>query len=573
MTYRPPTSHGRVSQAARTRSQNKARPSQKPSQKVVEVPEEEDEDDDEEDERLRQEEDQRAELRTKKRGAREEADPSLPDSVPKRKKYAVRMEECFDVERMVDKLLEGHNDLLNLKDILASAPRLRGELKRRLSQSDLRGPSPTLPEEGEAVLLRTPLDSLEAHLDASQWRTSQLGADQSKPAQYEPAEDEPEAEPRGPDEPRTEGVITVGNDTPPPIPIPEQAPPYWPEGIPEPDTEHAAEPLDTEMPSSEELPPGLPHAEEGVNAGVPVRDAWGMQAERPPRETAEEKFARVQGDMRVDEAQETGDLGFSATRMEIERADRRIHEVAVTSFQRYSMLSDELPASRSEVEQLSAELAEERAENQAWRSRMEAKEAKWEKRLQDMAAIVERLSSTKVVDWIEQSQYGIHGKEVQGLFGQGGTTKPPQHRGMGKVLLDPTEASARRETEEGRFNFKTPMELASQQATPMTIEIPESEPAQGPQPPLAEGGPMKESPTILLEVQEGTLTGATAFAEPEVMEGGASRLDELVAAIELEMPSGGPQRQESPERVPEVGELRTQLGSWATGAGSGEHIS
>ncbi|GBG93438.1 hypothetical protein CBR_g70173 [Chara braunii] len=46
--------------------------------------------------------------------------------------HAVLLEEGFDVERMVDKLLEGHNDLMNLKDILASAPRLRGELKGRL---------------------------------------------------------------------------------------------------------------------------------------------------------------------------------------------------------------------------------------------------------------------------------------------------------------------------------------------------------------------------------------------------------------------------------------------------------
>ncbi|GBG77009.1 hypothetical protein CBR_g23339 [Chara braunii] len=50
------------------------------------------------------------------------------------KKYAVRLEEGFDVERMVDKLLEGHNDLMNLKDILPSAPRLCGELKGRLSR-------------------------------------------------------------------------------------------------------------------------------------------------------------------------------------------------------------------------------------------------------------------------------------------------------------------------------------------------------------------------------------------------------------------------------------------------------
>ncbi|GBG65357.1 hypothetical protein CBR_g50719 [Chara braunii] len=150
MTFRPPTSHGRVPQAAQTRGQSKATTSQGPCQapsraplrkdseperrkEVVEVQEEEDEGDDEEDERLRQEEDRRAEQRVKKRGAQGGAEPSLHDGVPKRKKYAVRLEEGFDVERMVDKLLECHNDLMNLKDILASAPRLRGELKERLS--------------------------------------------------------------------------------------------------------------------------------------------------------------------------------------------------------------------------------------------------------------------------------------------------------------------------------------------------------------------------------------------------------------------------------------------------------
>ncbi|GBG85434.1 hypothetical protein CBR_g40076 [Chara braunii] len=52
----------------------------------------------------------------------------------KEEEIRCRLEEGFDVERMVDKLLEGHNDLMNLKDILASAPRLRGELKGRLSR-------------------------------------------------------------------------------------------------------------------------------------------------------------------------------------------------------------------------------------------------------------------------------------------------------------------------------------------------------------------------------------------------------------------------------------------------------
>ncbi|GBG91611.1 hypothetical protein CBR_g52645 [Chara braunii] len=507
-------------------------------------------------------------------------------------------------------------------------------------EHDLRGPSPTLPEEGKVLPLRTPLDSLEAHLDASQWGASQSEVDQGGPAWYEPVEDEPEEEPpepgpevgpRGPEGPQTEGVIIVGDDTPPPAPILEQARQYWPQGIHESDskvmlgppskattppstqaepeeserarapttvapqvTEPTDECMDVEALTSGEPLSGPPPAEEGTSERDPLREAQEVRARRPSGETKEEKHARVQiwdsyegkrdavrlrsreagqEDARVDEVRETGDLWFSATKMAIERTDRRIREVAVSSFQQYSMLSNELAASRLEVEQLSTQLEEERAENQAWRSRMEAKEAEWEKRLQDMAAMVERLSATKVVDWTEQSRYGIQGKEVQGLFGQEGMTEPPQEGEMGKVFLDPTEVAARREAEEGRFSFRTPTELASPQATLMTFEIPEDEPAQRPRPHVAGGGPAEGSPTILLEVQEGALTGAVASTEPEAMEGEASQLDALVAAMELDMPSGEPQRQETPKRVREMGEQRTQLGSWATGADSWEYIS
>ncbi|GBG79529.1 hypothetical protein CBR_g29676 [Chara braunii] len=58
----------------------------------------------------------------------------MHDRPPKKKKYTVRLEEGFDVERVIDRLLEGHNDLMTLKEILASAPRLRDELKERLSR-------------------------------------------------------------------------------------------------------------------------------------------------------------------------------------------------------------------------------------------------------------------------------------------------------------------------------------------------------------------------------------------------------------------------------------------------------
>ncbi|GBG61758.1 hypothetical protein CBR_g23272 [Chara braunii] len=81
--------------------------------------------------RLRKEEDEKAEQRAKKRGGKPDTDNT---SEVKKKKYAVRVEEGFDVEEIMDKILEGHNHLMNLKDVLASTPRLKDELKARLSR-------------------------------------------------------------------------------------------------------------------------------------------------------------------------------------------------------------------------------------------------------------------------------------------------------------------------------------------------------------------------------------------------------------------------------------------------------
>ncbi|GBG61215.1 hypothetical protein CBR_g19748 [Chara braunii] len=127
--------------AARTRSQAKASASKEPPRRESEpggrkeaVEVEDDDDEEEEDERLRQEEDHRAEQRAKKREAREGAEPVLHDVPPKKKKYAARLEEGFDIEKVIDRLLEGHNDLMTMKEILASAPKLRDGLKGRLSR-------------------------------------------------------------------------------------------------------------------------------------------------------------------------------------------------------------------------------------------------------------------------------------------------------------------------------------------------------------------------------------------------------------------------------------------------------
>ncbi|GBG90274.1 hypothetical protein CBR_g50452 [Chara braunii] len=137
----PLTPQTRLAQAARTRNQAKASASQVPPRRETEprrrkeaVEVEDDDDEEDEDERLRREEDQRTEQRARKKGTRGEAEPVIRDGPPKKKKYVVRLEEGFDIERVIDRLLEGHNDLMTLKEILASAPRLRDELKGRLSR-------------------------------------------------------------------------------------------------------------------------------------------------------------------------------------------------------------------------------------------------------------------------------------------------------------------------------------------------------------------------------------------------------------------------------------------------------
>ncbi|GBG82040.1 hypothetical protein CBR_g34222 [Chara braunii] len=134
------TLQARLTQAARTRNQAKASASQEPQRRELEqgkrkeaMEVDDDDNEEEEDERLRKEEDQRAEQWARKKGARGEVEPVVRDGPPKRKKYAVRLEEGFDVEKVIDRLLERHNDLMTLKEILASAPRLRDELKGRLS--------------------------------------------------------------------------------------------------------------------------------------------------------------------------------------------------------------------------------------------------------------------------------------------------------------------------------------------------------------------------------------------------------------------------------------------------------
>ncbi|GBG86999.1 hypothetical protein CBR_g44454 [Chara braunii] len=89
---------------------------------------------DEEDERLRKEEEEQAAQRAKKRKTEERPEKAEKGESSRKQKYTVPLEDGLNIEALVDRLLEGHNDLLNLKDILASAPKLREGFKTRVSR-------------------------------------------------------------------------------------------------------------------------------------------------------------------------------------------------------------------------------------------------------------------------------------------------------------------------------------------------------------------------------------------------------------------------------------------------------
>ncbi|GBG71117.1 hypothetical protein CBR_g8415 [Chara braunii] len=488
-------------------------------------------------------------------------------------------------------------------------------------EGDLPGSSPRAPGRRESEVPAAPFRGLEAHLDASQWEASSTGVSPMDPSGEERIFPELEAEPlrlkglgaedviveieaRGPEEGwRIEPRLVIDSCL----------------------ASHAAEHPDIEGPSLVGPSSGPACTELGEGSQVATGEVTEAGIGKEPDEAAQFKRAKVRArlaeiyerrdmmeaagiastppvdpktsEQRIDElwaryegwreaarqrAQETGlategadeaieigELGFSAARKVIEWVDKEIKQTSITAFQRYSLLSDELALRKGEVEQLTAQLAEERLENKVWQARLEAKEAEWEAKLKEMAAAVERLAATKVIDWTEQNRYGIQGEGVQGLFGQEEEAEASRQEKLGKVFLDPAEAEARKEASKGSFEFKAPTELASQQEAPTSADTPIEALTQEPLPAPVEEGAAEESLLILLDVQEGTLTGAVEPPQLEAQGKEPSRLDELVAAMKLDMPPEEPQEQRTPEHEPEMGKLRAQLGSWATGTDSG----
>ncbi|GBG85234.1 hypothetical protein CBR_g39800 [Chara braunii] len=94
---------------------------------------------DTEDEKLRAEDERQARLRAQKGGLDENQDKDKDEReeeehLKKKKRYTIPIEEGIDIEKMVDKMLESHRDLVTLEEFLAVSPKIREELKQRLTR-------------------------------------------------------------------------------------------------------------------------------------------------------------------------------------------------------------------------------------------------------------------------------------------------------------------------------------------------------------------------------------------------------------------------------------------------------
>ncbi|GBG70156.1 hypothetical protein CBR_g6287 [Chara braunii] len=97
------------------------------------------EDLDTEDEKLKAEDERQARLHAQKRGLDENQDKKKDEGEEeehqkKKNWYTISIEEGIDIEKMVDRILESHQDLVTLKEFLAASPKIREELKQRLTR-------------------------------------------------------------------------------------------------------------------------------------------------------------------------------------------------------------------------------------------------------------------------------------------------------------------------------------------------------------------------------------------------------------------------------------------------------
>ncbi|GBG60713.1 hypothetical protein CBR_g12451 [Chara braunii] len=284
-------------------------------------------------------------------------------------------------------------------------------------------------------------------------------------------------------------------------------------------------------------------------------------------------------------------VGFGVARKAEERLDRKIKFLTKTTFDRHLLLEGHLTGKKMKEASHGVRLEAMEMEIQELRALVASQ-----------AAIIESLRQQTQgrVDRPESSRQGEQRQPGQGLPGQPSAVEPRQEPPMGRVILEPEEARARRQAEREAFEFRAPTKLATlpvaaaDPIVPLAVEegLPpsSSEPAQG----LAEGSmgvlleavhTMQEEVSLFspeqrieeplereigIEAESAIESRLQRMGTPEY---GPEEIEEQPMAVPGETLERRPQRLDTPEYVPTTGDLRSRLGSWATGSGSGGPVS
>ncbi|GBG92679.1 hypothetical protein CBR_g56709, partial [Chara braunii] len=433
----------------------------------------------------------------------------------------------------------------------------------RFTEGGLRR-SPARAQEGPPAS-EGPLKELETHLDISQWRASPRGEEHGEQAEEVPREEVPWEKVPHEEVPREEiqgtqrerGLGDQGRRAGKEVIERLEVAGELPEQQQERQRSEAAGALPDQPPNAPAKAPEIPEM---------WRDFWERRGEELPSPVR---------------------VGFGVVRKAEERLDRKIKFLAKTTFDRYLLLESDLAGRKMKEASHGVRLEAMEVEIQELRALVASQ-----------AAIIESLrqQTQGKVNRPESSRQGEQRQPGQGLPGQPSVAEPRQEPPMGRIILEPEEARAQRQAEREAFEFRAPTEFATLPlaaagpVVPLAVEEgrppSSSEPAQG----SAEG-----SMGVLLEAVH-TMQQEVSLFSPEqrieepleremgievegaiggrlqrmgTPEYGPEEIEEQPITAQGETLERRPQRLDTPEYVPATEDLKSRLGSWATGSGYG----
>ncbi|GBG59970.1 hypothetical protein CBR_g301 [Chara braunii] len=355
---------------------------------------------------------------------------------------------------------------------------------------------------------------------------------------------------------------------------------------------HAQEHPDIEEPMPMEPPRESRQLEREAGAEIPGRADHRTRGRVPAGETADEKRARVgkcveeiwQESQRLEVVRALPDqppppkpcgvkemwdeffdqhgeglttpegAGLGTSRRLDEYLDRKIRFLTKTSFNRYLMLKDDLAGKKVKEASHGVRLKAVEAEVRELRALVASQAAiiqDLRRQPRDRVDRTEREEPAEVVDGAGSSRHDVQRESIQDLSEQPLAVGLPLEPPMGRVIMEPEEAKAKREAEREAFEFRAPTELATLPTTavePMTEAMPlsvergqqttSSEPIQG---------SVKGSMDVLLKAVDTMQEEASLFSPEQRVE--EPPQGEMMIAMKSVI-EGRPQRLDTPEYRP-----------------------